>query len=238
MAKLELRFEKSVLAEYPLSLRPVTMGRGHDCDVFIDNLAVSTHHARIIFEDDQYVLEDNKSLNGTFVNNARVDRVLLRDGDVISIGKHSIVFYLHAEAKSASDHKKIVAPRLDGTVMLDTKKRQELLKKPEEVRAVADRLAVAHLHVLSGKTDQPDYVLTSQLNLIGKDSMANIKLRGWFKPKSAGVITRRKDSYQVGITSNKVPVKVNGTPITSLHVLSDGDVIEVAGVKFSFILPK
>jgi pSer/pThr/pTyr-binding forkhead associated (FHA) protein len=239
MAKLELRFENNVLAEYALSLRPVTMGRGHDCDIFIDNLAVSTHHARVIFEDDQYILEDNKSLNGTFVNNARVERCALRDGDTISIGKHSLIVHLHSEVLHATaDRKKVVAPRLDGTVMLDTKKRKEMLKQTEEVKAVADRVTVAHLRVVSGKTDQADYVLTSQLTLVGKSSMANVRLRGWFKPKAAAVITRRKDAYFVGIASNRVTVKVNGTPISGQRSLASGDVIEVAGVKLTFVLPQ
>ncbi|MBI3404637.1 MAG: FHA domain-containing protein [Acidobacteria bacterium] len=238
MAKLELRFENNFLAEYPLSMKPMTMGRGHDCDIFIDNLAVSTHHARILFEDDQYILEDNKSLNGTFVNGIRVDRVQLRDGDSISIGKHSLFVHLHSDARQDGTHKKVIAPRLDGTVMLDTKQRKELLKQPQEARAVADRLSVAHLQVIAGKTDQADYVLTSQLTLIGKSDMANVRLRGWFKPKSAAVITRRKENYYVGIGSNQVQVKLNGAVINSQQVLGDGDVIEVAGARFSFTLPK
>ncbi len=238
MAKLELRFEGNFLAEYPLSMKPLTMGRGQDCDVFIDNLAVSTHHARIVFEDDQYVLEDNKSLNGTFVNDIKIDRVSLRDGDKISVGKHTLVVRLHADARVDATHRKVVAPRLDGTVVLDTRQRKELLKQPAEARAVANRIQVAHVRILSGKTDQPEYVLTSQLTLIGKSDMANIRLRGWFKPKSAAVITRRKDSYFVGIASNRVPVKLNGAIINGQQSLSDGDTIEVAGVRFSFSLPQ
>lgn len=239
MAKLELRFEGSFLADYPLTLQPLTMGRGQDCDVFIDNLSVSTHHARIIFEDDQYILEDNKSLNGTFVNDIRVDRVSLREGDKISIGKHSLVVRLHADSAQQSAHKKVAVPRLDGTVMLDTKQRKELLKQqPAEAPAASDRVVVAHLRVLVGKTDQVDYMLTSQLTLIGKSSMANVKLGGWFKPKSAAIITRRRDSYYVGIASKRVKVKLNGAILTSQKPLGDGDVIDVAGVKFSFSLPR
>jgi len=240
MAKLELRFEGNFLADYPLTMQPLTMGRGQDCDVFIDNLAVSTHHARIVFEHDQYVLEDNKSLNGTFVNEIRVDRVALREGDKISIGKHSLVVRLHADSVQQSAHKKIVVPRLDGTVVMDSKQRKEMLQqqKPAAAHVVANRVTIAHLRVISGKTDQVDYLLTSQLTLIGKSSMANVKLGGWFKPKSAAVITRRRDSYYVGIGSRRVNVKVNGAVISSQKALGDGDVIEVAGVKFSFSLPK
>ncbi len=239
MPKLELRFEHSVLAEYPLETQPMTIGRGHDCDIFIDNLAVSTHHARILFENDQYVLEDNKSLNGTLVNNAKVERCLLRDGDVISIGKHNLAFFLHAEVKSpAAKQHKVVAPSLNGTFVLETKKRVDLLKNLEEAKAVAHRVQIAHLKVLDGKTNQTEYVLTSQLTIIGKSEMATVKLRGWFKPKSAGVIMRRKDGYFVSPASGRVTVRINGTPITVPSAIHDGDVIEVPGAKLLFQIPQ
>ncbi len=242
MPKLELRFENSLLAEYRLEMRPLTAGRGPDCDIFIDNLAVSTHHARIFFEDDQYVLQDNQSLNGTFVNNVKLDgRVLLRDGDVISIGKHNLVYYQFADAMRPAPHlPKVGAPSLNATFVLETKKRVELLKKPEEAKAVARRITLATLRVIGGKTNQSDYVLTSQLTIIGKSEMATVRLVGWFKPKTAGVITRRGEAYYVGPASAKPKVSINGSPVVGPRLLNDGDIIEVPGAKlvFNLTLPK
>ncbi|MGH9814930.1 MAG: FHA domain-containing protein [Candidatus Acidiferrales bacterium] len=239
MPKLELRFENSLLAEYCLEMRPLVIGRGPDCDIFIDNLAVSTHHARVFFENDQYVLQDNQSLNGTFVNNLKVaDRVLLRDGDTIAIGKHSLVFYQFAEAQQpAPQIAKVSAPSLNETFVLETKKRVELLmKEPEEAQAVSRRIQLAHLRVIRGKTDQAEYVLTSQLAIIGKSEVATIRLLGWFKPKTAGVITRRNDGYYVGPASARPRISINGAPIMGPRLLHDGDVIEVPGAKMIFTL--
>lgn len=238
MAKLELRFEHSLLAEYKLEMRPLTIGRGPDCDIFIDNLAVSTHHARIFFEDNQYVLEDNHSLNGTFVNKIKVSgRVLLRDGDVIDIGKHSLVYYQHADARRPAPHlPKTGAPSLNATFVLETKQRVELLKKPEEAAAVARRMPLGTLRVISGKTNQGEYVLTGQLTIIGKSEVATVRLRGWFKPQTAGVITRRGDGYYVGPASAKPKVSINGTPVLGPRLLGDGDIIEVPGAKLVFRL--
>lgn len=242
MAKLELRFENSLLAEYRLEVRPLTLGRGPDCDIFIDNLAVSTHHARIFFEDNQYVLEDNQSLNGTFVNNVKVDgRVLLRDGDVIGVGKHTLVFYQFADARRPVPNlPKVEAPSLNATFVLETKQRVELLKKPEEAQAVARRMPLATLRVIRGKTDQSEYVLTSQLTIIGKSEMATVRLQGWFKPKTAGVINRRNDGYYVGPASAKPRITINGTPVLGPRLLSDGDILEVPGAKmvFNLTLPR
>lgn len=239
MAKLELRFEKQVLGEFPVVGRPLTIGRAPDNDVVIDNLGVSTLHARLMQAEDHYVLEDQNSLNGTFVNNRKVvQRTVLRDGDVIGIGKHTLVFYEFAETKAAPPQApKAFAPKIDETFVLETKKRVELLKTPAEAAAVAKRVPVANLKVLEGKTDQAEYVLTSKLTLIGKSEMASIRLRGWFKPKTAGVITRRDDGYQVAPATNKPTVSVNGMPVRQPHRLQDGDIVEICGVRFLFSLP-
>lgn len=238
MPKLELRFENSLLAEYRLEMRPLTVGRGPDCDIFIDNLAVSTHHARIFSEGGQYVLEDNQSLNGTFVNQAKVSgRVLLRDGDVISIGKHSLVYYEFADAQRPAPHQpKAGAPSLNATFVLETRQRVELLKKPEEAQAVARRVPLATLRLIRGKTDQDEYVLTGQLTIIGKSESATVRLRGWFKPQTAGVINRHAESYYVGPASVKPKISVNGTPVLSPRLLADGDIIEVPGARLVFNL--
>lgn len=239
MPKLELRFEKSVLGEFPVGDRPLTIGRAPDNDIVIDNLAVGALHARIFLQEDRYMLEDIESLNGTFVNNRRVQqRTILRDGDIIGIGKHNLIFYQYAEAPvSAVPPRKVAAPKIDETFVLETKKRVELLKDPTEATAVSRRVPVAHLRVLQGKTDQDEYVLTSKLTLIGKSDMASIKLRGWFKPKTAGVITRKEDGYYVAPASTKLNIRVNGTPIRTSQRIHDGDIIEISGIKFIFSLP-
>jgi pSer/pThr/pTyr-binding forkhead associated (FHA) protein len=45
-------------------------------------------------EDGRWRIEDGGSLNGTFVNRKRVDRVELEDGDEVQIGKYRMTFLL------------------------------------------------------------------------------------------------------------------------------------------------
>ena len=94
MAKLYLKFEQAVLKEFDLKDgSSITIGRLPDNGVHIDNLAVSGHHARIVWEADHFVLEDNNSLNGTFVNNQRISSpTLLQDGDLVRVGNTQIKF--------------------------------------------------------------------------------------------------------------------------------------------------
>ncbi|HZP73319.1 MAG TPA: FHA domain-containing protein [Gaiellaceae bacterium] len=68
------------------------IGRSPDCDVFLDDVTVSRNHAVLIEEGGQFSVEDQGSLNGTFVNRRRIDRAPLREGDELQIGKYRMTF--------------------------------------------------------------------------------------------------------------------------------------------------
>ena len=69
-----------------------TIGRSPDCPVFLDDVTVSRNHALVEREGDGWVIIDEGSLNGTYVNRRRGDRVALADGDEIQIGKYKLTF--------------------------------------------------------------------------------------------------------------------------------------------------
>jgi pSer/pThr/pTyr-binding forkhead associated (FHA) protein len=72
---------------------PVTLlGRGTDCDLRLVDPGVSRHHAELRVENDQVVLVDLGSTNGTFVNGQPVRRVALSDGTHVSLGRTTLVF--------------------------------------------------------------------------------------------------------------------------------------------------
>jgi pSer/pThr/pTyr-binding forkhead associated (FHA) protein len=243
MIHLILRFEAHVLKEIPFSGQPIMIGRTPDNDIQIDNLAVSTHHARVQFGADQLEIEDLNSLNGTFVNNQRVQKSTLRHGDTVTIGKHEILVRLTGDISETlmlpkDAPKKILVPKVEETMVLDTKKRREMIQQAAAPReavpaAVQARARVGRLVVLSGRTEQDSYLLSSKLTVIGKSNMASVKLKGWFKPRAAATINKREDGYYIS-RADRVP-KVNDQPITKMTKLSEGDTIEVAGVKFSFL---
>jgi pSer/pThr/pTyr-binding forkhead associated (FHA) protein len=238
MAKLSLMFEKKLVKEVPVGSRPVGIGRAPDNDLPVDNLAVSNYHARVYFEAGKLVVEDLDSLNGTFVNDLRVERATLHDGDSIWVGKHHVKVDTSGDAPVPWDTgRKASAPRINETMVLDTKARRAMLQQAvamgEHPQFAPGRLKMATLVVLSGNTNQKDYVLTNKLTVIGKSSMATVRLKGWFKPQVAAQINQRDDGYYLG-TGDKIP-SVNGARITSPVRLNDGDVIEVCGIKLNFI---
>jgi FHA domain-containing protein len=244
MPVLVLKFEGSVLQSVPVTDGPITIGRTPDNSIAIDNLAVSNRHARIEVQQGRMILDDQGSLNGTFVNGQRVKRAALRDGDVITLGKHSIYVdgvdrtEVPRGAVARPPAKMANAPAVAETFVLDTKTRREMIQglaaAGERSQLAPTRVQVATMIRVEGKLDREEYPLTSKLTVIGKSKMATIRLRGWFKPSVAAQINRLEDGYYLGV-GDRVP-RVNGEPIAGSTLLKDGDLIEVCDVRLKFVI--
>jgi FHA domain/zinc-ribbon domain len=68
------------------------IGRSPDCDVFLDDVTVSRKHAVLVQRDGRFFIEDQGSLNGTFLNRRRIESAPLSDGDELQIGKYRLIF--------------------------------------------------------------------------------------------------------------------------------------------------
>ena len=73
------------------------IGRSPDCEIFLDDVTVSRNHAVLVERDGAYYVEDQGSLNGTFVNRRRIDSARLQNGDELQVGKYRLTF---VEARS------------------------------------------------------------------------------------------------------------------------------------------
>ena len=71
----------------------VGAGRHPDSEIFLDDVTVSRRHAEFRRSGTGYTVSDVGSLNGTYVNRDRIDRVQLKDGDEVQIGKYRLVFF-------------------------------------------------------------------------------------------------------------------------------------------------
>lgn len=68
------------------------IGRSPECEVFLDDVTVSRNHAVVVKRDGAFSVDDQGSLNGTFVNRHRIDSSPLENGDELQIGKYRLTF--------------------------------------------------------------------------------------------------------------------------------------------------
>lgn len=72
---------------------PTLLGRGRDVDLRLNDEEVSRHHAKLEFAEGKFFLVDLGSTNGTTLNEARVMRSPLKEGDVIGMGPFQFRFH-------------------------------------------------------------------------------------------------------------------------------------------------
>jgi pSer/pThr/pTyr-binding forkhead associated (FHA) protein len=80
-------------SRFLLDTDQVNAGRHPDSDIFLDDVTVSRRHAEFHRTGEEFTVSDVGSLNGTYVNRDRIDRVHLKDGDEVQIGKYRLVFF-------------------------------------------------------------------------------------------------------------------------------------------------
>ena len=235
MAKLVLSFDGDIVKEYELDKEVLTIGRKSENDIHIDNLAVSGHHAKVLTILNDSFIEDLGSTNGTFVNGKKATKHALQNGESITIGKHELK-YINANAGGGdTDFEQTMIIRPDAEGMPETAENDEKLEKSigkiaadlASAGTTTDGPGPAKLQLVSGANAGKELKLTKILTTLGRPGV------------QVAAITRRPAGYFLIVVDagkdNKMPL-VNDTEIGKQHPLTDGDVIEVAGVKMSFNL--
>jgi len=83
---------------FPLNETMTRLGRHPESEISLDDITVSRRHAEIERTADGYIVSDAGSLNGTYVNQERVEHLLLHHGDELQIGKFRLVFFERGDA--------------------------------------------------------------------------------------------------------------------------------------------
>jgi pSer/pThr/pTyr-binding forkhead associated (FHA) protein len=235
MAKLVLSFNGETVNEYDLDKEIITIGRKPDNDIHIDNLAVSGNHAKVLTILNDSFIEDLNSTNGTYINGEKIAKHALKNGESIVIGKHELKYVNESAAADEGEFEKTMIIRPDAAGMPETEEADKNIEK--SIGKIAADLAsagstttgpgAAKLQLVSGANAGKELQLTKILTTLGKPGV------------QVAAITRRPTGYFLIIVDagpdNKMPL-VNDTPIEKQQALSDGDVIEVAGVRMSFNL--
>jgi pSer/pThr/pTyr-binding forkhead associated (FHA) protein len=228
MAHIQVFYRDLLKDEVELLSDVTTIGRNSDSDIRIDNAGVSTHHAKIIKEGDDFLIEDSGSRNGTFVNGKRVSRHMLAEGDEVIISKH-ILKLTNAESQMdshrtrAGDHEQVV---LGSTVEVDVSNLGELMKQRQAKFA-------AYLLLTGMEHRRAKYPLTKLNFKIGKAIDADITTTGWFAPRVSARVVCKNDGFYV-VPERRGRVRINGMGVVAPMKLEDSDRLSVRGLSLTF----
>jgi type II secretory pathway predicted ATPase ExeA len=92
VTQIAVRSNGEVLAEHTFPLGRVIVGRSPDNEIYVKSKFVSRHHAQLVSDDNGCVIEDLNSTNGLFLGAKQIKKYRLRDGDVVSLGVHELVY--------------------------------------------------------------------------------------------------------------------------------------------------
>ena len=234
MATLTLSFHDKQIDEIELVDDYTTIGRKAENNIQIDNLAVSGYHARVIKVLNDYFIEDLNSTNGVLINDQPVTRATLHTADIITVGKHQLLFSNDDQQEESDDLEKTVVMKPSSLSAMAHGRNPDQAAPIEAEKPDADEVPaappVARLQILSGSNSGRDLALTKQIMKIGRKGVQVL------------AITQRNERYYLvsieeGKGENRYPL-VNGLPAgPQAWLLHDQDVIEIAGIKMGFFAP-
>ncbi|HEX9751540.1 MAG TPA: FHA domain-containing protein [candidate division Zixibacteria bacterium] len=227
MTEIIVRYEDKVIERVITEKRRITIGRTSDNDIVLDNRGVSRKHALIEIGPQNAVLIDNESLNGTFVNNRRVEEEILHEGDVVTIGKYTLTL----QPQSASETK---VSDLDGTMVLNTKRQRDRIEQDKRYREVVSRSGGVAVLLGEGDTDIEEVQLGTSTVTFGKAPFCNVRVRGWFVPDIQAKITPQDGRYRLSNVGHHNKTRVNGEPVDEVF-LKNADLVQIGRSVFRFV---
>jgi adenylate cyclase len=132
MAQLLVSYRNQEPRRVAIEESVLTIGRGQNNGLVLDDGFVSTNHAELRFENGDYVLKDLDSTNGTLLNGTPVTEKVLAEGDRITIGHYELLFRSADSATERLAEKVGTAPNVSGDVA----------RVKEELTSVGERLTM------------------------------------------------------------------------------------------------
>ena len=231
MAYLRILKGDSLLEQRELTAERTTIGRTADNDIVLNGRGISRHHATIEREGDTFVLVDNASANGSYLNGRRVGRHALMFWDEVQIYDYVLKFMAVPRSKGEE-----VSEADGGSVRIQQEKTIEVdISTLSDLARLRRRTRIPHVSLIGGDNEPSHHVLDKVNFTIGSSRACDIRTSGWLAPRLAARIQRRNDTCLLQ-PSRRGRVFVNHHRIFEPVELNDGDEFEVRGLTLRYFL--
>lgn len=227
MPEIIVKYEDKIVERVVTEKKRVSIGRTNENDIVLENRGVSRKHALIEFNENAAVVIDNESLNGTFVNNRKITEEVLRDEDVITIGKYNLIY----NSTTSQDHD--AAQDFDGTMVLNTKRQKKMLENDRMERDIVTKHGGS---VLLGEenADFSEFRIDRDVTTIGKAKFCHIRAKGFWLSGIQAKIVHENNMYVLVNLGKANKTVLNGEP-TAKSILKNGDLITIGKTTFKFV---
>lgn len=240
MIRLLVKFKDRTINEFTLDrIDRLTIGRNPNHHLVIDNYAVSGDHAVLFKEANRFILKDTHSKNGTFLNGRSIQQTVLKNGDVITIGKHTLVFLDRGRSRPRPKQGGLKTsaqpgdPGPDHTMFMDSEVYRRMLAESGDIPELPK--ATAYLTFLSGGTG--DFGLDKSLVTIGRSQRCDIVMGGFFAflaGDPAAAISKTPQHHYVSKVGGWIKPSVNGQALRGPVRLKDKDIIKIGSVVMQY----
>lgn len=208
MTKLIVTLNGTVQQEFSSNKPRINIGRRKTNDLFLDHLTVSGQHAAIDTTLNGVFILDLGSTNGTKVNGQPIKKHLLQNEDVIEIGKYKVQFFVETTQPilptAKTDHATVSG-------------------SGQSLGAAATATTFAKIKVLNGNNAGREMILNKQTTNLGNPTVLVV------------AIMREKSGYFIKFVEGISAYRINEIAMNKqAHLLSDGDVLDLAGTKIVF----
>ena len=236
MIRLLVKFKDRTIKEFSLDrIDTLTIGRAANHHIVVDNYAVSSNHAMIAREANRYILKDTNSKNGTFLNGRTIDQAVLKNGDIITIGNHALVFLDRGRSRPRPEQGGLKTsstpddPGPDNTMFMDTEVYRRMLTESGDITVVEKEKACVTF--LSG--GKGTILLNRGIITIGGSDQCDITIGGFFSflaGNPAATISKTPLHYYLSSVGGWMKPKVNGRRLKGPIRLNDMDIIKIGPV--------
>jgi pSer/pThr/pTyr-binding forkhead associated (FHA) protein len=226
LSKLTLSFKGTVLRVYRVHKGKMLIGSDPECQIHIDSLALEPKHARVDSQGETSVLVDLDTETGTFINNQRIEKQMLKDGDVIGIGKHHLTYHYEMVPELAeTPAPEFNSMELDVAVEAAKAAGGENIETVPLERTNQEGKRLAWLQIMNGQNLGKTISLNRSMTNLGKPGIAT------------AIISRRNEGYFLSHLEGEESPRVDDKPIgTHSYKLVDGDTIQIGNIKMQFFL--